>query len=107
MATDTTMAAGGDSTLANFTPWDASAATVDCGPKDGGPLKAAWVYVGPHNDGGWSQAHDEARMKVQEEFGDKVVTTYKENVPEGEQVGQVVEDLIADGNTVIFGTSFG
>ena len=22
------------------------------------PFKAAWIYVGPHNDGGWSQAHD-------------------------------------------------
>ena len=98
---------GGDTALANFTPWDTAAAPVDCAPKDGGALKAAWIYVGPHNDGGWSQAHDEARVKVQEAFGDKVVTTYKENVPEGEQVGQVIEDLIADGNTMIFGTSFG
>ncbi|MEY3744382.1 MAG: hypothetical protein RL430_1444 [Actinomycetota bacterium] len=113
-STDTTVASsgsggegGGDSALQNFTPWDAAAAPVDCAPKDGGALKAAWIYVGPHNDGGWSQAHDEARVKVQEAFGDKVVTTYKENVPEGEQVGQVIEDLIADGNTVIFGTSFG
>jgi len=65
------------------------------------------VYVGPINDGGWTQTHDEARVKVQEHFGDKIETTYKENVPEGEQVGQVIEDLIADGNTVIFGTSFG
>lgn len=113
-SSDTTVAStesggesGGDSTLQNFTPWDAAAAPVDCAPKDGGALKAAWIYVGPHNDGGWSQAHDEARVKVQEAFGDKVVTTYKENVPEGEQVGQVIEDLIADGNTMIFGTSFG
>ena len=104
---DTSMADGGDTAFANFTPWDAAAAPVNCTAKDGGALKAAWIYVGPHNDGGWSQAHDEARLKVQEEFGDKVVTTYKENVPEGEQVGQVIEDLIADGNTLIFGTSFG
>jgi len=93
--------------LAYFTPWDAGAAPVDCRPTDGSPLKAAWIYVGPHNDGGWSQAHDEGRMGVQEALGDKVVTTYKENVPEGEQVGQVIEDLIADGNKLIFGTSFG
>ena len=26
-----------------------------------GPLKAAWVYVGPVNDDGWTTAHDEAR----------------------------------------------
>ena len=82
------------------------AKVIDCAPKEG-PLKAAWVYVGPANDGGWSQAHDEGRQLVQEHFGDKVVTTFKESVPEGPDVAQAVEDLIADGNTVIFGTSFG
>ena len=101
--------------LANFTAWadlpaeagglDASP-VIDCAPEEG-PLKAAWVYVGPTNDGGWTQTHDEGRLAVQEAFGDAVETTYKENVPEGPQVVQTVEDLIADGNTVIFGTSFG
>jgi len=100
-------AAASGSWESNFTPWTADAAAVDCGPKDGGPLKAAWVYVGPINDGGWTQAHDAGRLAVEEAFGDKVETTYKENVPEGEQVAQVIEDLIADGNTVVFGTSFG
>ncbi|CAB4536620.1 unannotated protein [freshwater metagenome] len=79
---------------------------IDCAPEEG-PLKAAWVYVGPANDGGWSQAHDEGRQLVQEHFGDAVETTFKESVPEGPDVAQAVEDLIADGNTVIFGTSFG
>ena len=82
------------------------ATVVDCAP-DEGPLKAAWVYVGPTNDGGWTQAHDEARQAVQKHFGDAIETTYKENVPEGPEVAQAIEDLIADGNTVIFGTSFG
>ncbi len=92
--------------LANFTPWSEDTPVVDCMPEEG-PLKAAWVYVGPINDGGWTQAHNEGREAVQEHFGDLVETTYKENVPEGPQVLQTVEDLIADGNTVIFGTSFG
>jgi len=52
-------------------------------------------------------AHDKGRLAVQAAFGDDIITTYKENVPEGDQVGQVIEDLIADGNTLIFGTSFG
>jgi basic membrane protein A and related proteins len=90
----------------NFTPWSADAAPIDCRPEEG-PLKAAWVYVGPINDGGWTTAHNKAREAVQEKFGDKIVTTYKENVPEGDQTAQVIEDLIADGNTVVFGTSFG
>jgi basic membrane lipoprotein Med (substrate-binding protein (PBP1-ABC) superfamily) len=71
------------------------------------PIKAAWIYVGPHNDGGWSQAHDAGRLYVQKMLGSKVQTTYKENVPEGPQVSQVIESLIRDGNKIIFGTSFG
>jgi basic membrane lipoprotein Med (substrate-binding protein (PBP1-ABC) superfamily) len=71
------------------------------------PFKAAWIYVGPHNDGGWSQAHDQGRLAVQKAFGSKVQTTYKENVPEGPQTCQVIESLIRDGNKIIFATSFG
>ena len=70
-------------------------------------FKAAWIYVGPHTDGGWSQAHDAGRLKVQRALGSKVQTTYKENVPEGPQVAQVIESLIRDGNKMIFATSFG
>ncbi len=70
-------------------------------------FKAAWIYVGPHNDGGWSQAHDMGRLAVQKALGAKVQTTFKENVPEGPQVAQVIDSLINDGNKIIFATSFG
>ena len=70
-------------------------------------LKAAWIYVGPHNDGGWSQAHDKGRQYVQQHLGSKVKTTFKENVPEGPQTCQVIESLVNDGNKIIFATSFG
>src|SRR3954465_8369541 len=70
-------------------------------------FKAAWIYVGPHNDGGWSQAHDQGRLAVQRALGSKVQTTFKENVPEGPQVAQVIDQLIRDGNKIIFATSFG
>src|SRR2546427_3977097 len=69
--------------------------------------KAAWVYVGPITDHGWTQAHDEGRKYVEQQLGSAVQTTYKENVPEGPQAAQVVEDLIRDGNKIIFRTSFG
>jgi basic membrane protein A len=70
-------------------------------------FKAAWIYVGPHNDAGWSQAHDEGRQWVEKVLGSKVETTYKENVPEGPQTATVIEQLIRDGNKIIFATSFG
>jgi basic membrane protein A and related proteins len=70
-------------------------------------FKAAWIYVGPHNDGGWSQAHDQGRLSVNKALGSKVQTTFKENVPEGPQVSQVIDSLVRDGNKIIFATSFG
>src|SRR5881392_2258843 len=70
-------------------------------------FKAAWIYVGPHDDHGWSQAHDKGRLYVQKQLGSKVQTTFKELVPEGPQTCQVIESLVRDGNKIIFGTSFG
>ncbi len=71
------------------------------------PIKAAWIYVGPTTDGGWTTAHDRGRKYVEQQLGSKVQTTFKENVPEGPQVSQVIEDLVRDGNKIIFATSFG
>jgi basic membrane protein A len=69
--------------------------------------KVAWIYVGPHDDHGWSQAHDQGRLYVQKQLGSKVKTTFKELVPEGPQTCQVLESLVRDGNKLIFATSFG
>jgi basic membrane protein A and related proteins len=71
------------------------------------PFKVAWIYPGPHNDGGWSQAHDAGRLYVQKMLGNKVQTTYKENVFSNAQVPQIVAGLVRDGYQMIFGTSFG
>jgi basic membrane protein A len=70
-------------------------------------FKVAWIYPGPHNDGGWSQAHDAGRLYVQKMLGDKVQTTYKENVFSNASVPQIVAGLVRDGYQMIFGTSFG
>jgi basic membrane protein A len=87
---------------------DSDASTDDTGGGDTTEaIKAAWIYVGPVNDGGWTQAHNEGREYVEDELGDAVETTFKENVPEGPEATQVIEDLIADGNKIIFATSFG
>jgi basic membrane protein A and related proteins len=69
--------------------------------------KAAWIYVGSAADAGWTKAHDDARLYVEQQLGSQVQTTFKENVPEGPQANQVIDSLVADGNKIIFGTSFG
>jgi basic membrane lipoprotein Med (substrate-binding protein (PBP1-ABC) superfamily) len=70
-------------------------------------FKVAWIYVGPHNDAGWSQAHDDGRLAVQKAFGSKVQTTYKENIAPGPQLQQTVASLVQQGYKMIFGTSYG
>src|SRR4030095_4199166 len=70
-------------------------------------FKVAWIYPGPHNDGGWSQAHDAGRLAVQKALGSKVQTTYKENVFSNASVPQIVAGLVRDGYKMIFGCSFG
>ena len=71
------------------------------------PFKVAWIYPGPHNDHGWSQAHDAGRLLVQKTFGSKVQTTYKENIFSNAQIPQVVAGLVREGYKMIFGCSFG
>jgi basic membrane protein A len=70
-------------------------------------FKVAWIYVGPHNDAGWSQAHDQGRLYVQKMLGSKVQTTYKENIAVGAQLQQTVASLVNQGYKMIFGTSYG
>jgi len=69
--------------------------------------KVAWIYPGPHNDHGWSQAHDAGRLYVQKMLGSKVQTTYKENIAVGAQLQQTVASLVNQGYKMIFGTSYG
>jgi basic membrane protein A and related proteins len=88
----------------------AAALTVTSGVEaksQAAPFKVAWIYPGPHNDHGWSQAHDAGRLYVQKMLGSKVQTTYKENISSNAQVPQVVAGLVRDGYKMIFATSFG
>ena len=71
-------------------------------------VKAAWVYVGPRNDGGWTTAHDKGRLAVEEKFGSKVETAFVENVPEEPAAAErAIESFARKGFDIIFTTSFG
>ena len=115
--------------LQKLTGWSAvaaAAALVGCGKKEEAPapqasapasaaapaakappLKIAFAYLGPAGDAGWTFAHDNARKAVDKEFGDKVVTSFVENVPEAADAERVFRDMASQGNKLIFGTSFG
>ena len=111
--------------LAGWSALAATAALVGCGKKEEPaktaaapagasapaakpePLKIAFAYVGPVGDGGWTFAHDNGRKAVEKEFGDKVVTSFVEKVPEAADAERVFRDMIGQGNKLIFGTTFG
>jgi basic membrane protein A len=117
--------------LAGLTSLAAAAALVGCGKKDETPaaaesasaaapmaaasaapakpepLKVAFAYVGPVGDGGWTFAHDNARKALEKEYGDKIVTSFVEKVPEGADAERVFRDMASQGNKLIFGTTFG
>jgi simple sugar transport system substrate-binding protein len=71
------------------------------------PLKIAFAYVGPVGDAGWTFAHERGRKEVEAEFGDKVKTSYIENVPEAADAERVFRQMVSEGNKLIFGTTFG
>jgi basic membrane protein A len=71
-----------------------------------GCFNVAFVYVGPHDDGGWSQAHDVGRLYVEDNV-ENVHTAYVEIVAEGADAEQVIRSLARKGFDTIFTTSFG
>jgi basic membrane protein A and related proteins len=87
-------------------PKPAAAATPAPAPKPE-PLKIAFAYVGPVGDGGWTFAHDNGRKAIEKEFGDKVMTSFVEKVPESADAERVFRDMASQGNKLIFGTTFG
>lgn len=72
----------------------------------GEKLKVGFIYVGSASDGGYSNSHDNGRKYLEEKIPG-VETVVKESVPEGQDVEKVATDMIDQGCTVIFATSFG
>jgi basic membrane protein A and related proteins len=69
--------------------------------------RAGFVYVGPIGDHGWTYQHNAGRLAVEERFGDRVETSYVENVSEGPDAERVIRQMAEDGYDIVFTTSFG
>ena len=76
-------------------------------PASKSPVKAAFVYVTPVFEAGWTHQHDQGRKAVEKALGAAVKTTVVDNVAEGADSERVVRDLAQQGHDVIFTTSFG
>jgi simple sugar transport system substrate-binding protein len=76
------------------------------------PTQAAFVYVSPITEAGWTRQHDDARKAVEAALNKpgqplQVVTRFVENVAEGPDAERVIRDLARSGAEVIFTPSFG
>ncbi len=71
-----------------------------------GKFNVGFVYVGPHDDGGWTQAHDVGRIWMQDHM-EGVHTAYVENVAEGVDSENVTRALARKGFDMVITTSFG
>jgi basic membrane protein A and related proteins len=70
-------------------------------------LKVGFIYLGPIGDYGWTYQHEVGRQGLIKDLGDKIDTTYLENVPEGPDAERSIEQLVRSGHKLIFTTSFG
>ena len=73
---------------------------------ESGKFNVAMVLIGPHDDGGWSQAHYEGLDYLAKNVPNTHVA-YIENVPEGADSEQIFRSLARKGFDLILGTSFG
>jgi len=82
-------------------------AAITFGAPAADKLKVGFVYLGPIGDFGWTYQHEVGRRGLVKEFGDKIDTTYLENINEGADSERAIERLAQAGNKLIFTTSFG
>lgn len=70
-------------------------------------LKVAFVYVAPIGDLGWTYAHDQGRLFLEENLAGGAETTFIEMVPEGPDAERVIRDFAQKGFDLVITTSFG
>jgi basic membrane protein A len=70
-------------------------------------LKVGFIYVGPIGDHGWSYQHNQGRLALEKELGDKIATVFVEKVSEGPDAERAITRLARQDAGLIFTTSFG
>jgi basic membrane protein A len=99
-------ASGGTSDCAAGSAKGGTGAALQVPDVVAGKFNVAMVLIGPHDDGGWSQAHYEGLQYLCQHIPDSHVA-YIELVPEGADSEQVFRSLSRKGFNFIIGTSFG
>lgn len=88
-----------DEVATTTTAADATATTAAAARE---PIKAHWVYIGPPDDQGWTQRHDEGRLAAVAAMGDNMVSGFTPNIGFDAGTTQLFQQLVDDGNDIIF-----
>lgn len=72
-----------------------------------GVTTVGFIFVGAKDDYGYNQAAYNASVAVEKHFGGKVKVLRSENVPETEEASRSLEQMIQQGATILFPTSYG
>jgi len=84
---------------------ESSSSSSDGGSTTGDEFTVGFIYVGPKDDYGYNQAAYEGAEAMADDLGVEVL--HAENVPETAEAETVMEDMIDQGATLIFATSYG
>jgi basic membrane lipoprotein Med (substrate-binding protein (PBP1-ABC) superfamily) len=96
---DDDSSAGGTTTTAGG---DTSTTAAGGGGEAKDSIKAHWVYIGPPDDNGWTQRHDEGRLAAASAIGDRLETAFTPNIGFDASTTQLFTQLADDGNDIIF-----
>ncbi|MCY4423690.1 MAG: BMP family ABC transporter substrate-binding protein, partial [Acidimicrobiaceae bacterium] len=83
-------------------PTTTAAATTTAAPAGKDSIKAAFVYIGPPDDNGWTQEHDRGRLAAEAALGDRLETSFVPNIGFDAGTTQTFQQLVDDGNDIIF-----
>ena len=98
---------GASTTAGEGSATTAGEGTGTTGDAAGEGLVFGMILVGPQNDHGWSQAHYEAGLYLEEQLGAEMIVLDRVNPADrpNTTVEQVVDDMVGQGAQLIFATS--
>ena len=71
------------------------------------PIEVVFVYEKPADTVGWEDAFERARQRIEEHFGEKVVTSFQDRIPDTPEGKAAITRIAAEGPDLIIGVSFG
>ena len=90
-------------TACSSTPGTSDSASGGTADKVG----VGFIFIGTRDDYGYNQAAYEGSLAVEEQLGDRVTIYRQENIPETSEATRALDQMIQQGATILFPTSYG